>query len=127
MPLTRDFKETIQARARRDPAFRENLLREAVDSLLSGDVETGKTVLRDYINATVGFAEVAAVIRKSPKSLMRMLGPNGNPQARNLFKIFAYLQKKEGVELQVRSARRSGSARSRRSAGRFSGRFLSGL
>ncbi len=105
MPLTRDFKETIQARARRDAAFRESLLKEAVDALLSGDVETGKTVLRDYINATVGFDKLATITRKSPKSLMRMLGPNGNPQARNLFEIVAYLQKKEGVHLRVRSAR----------------------
>lgn len=104
MPLTRDFKETIKARARRDAAFRESLLKEAIDSLLSGDVETGKTVLRDYINATVGFDELANVTQKSPKSLMRMLGPNGNPQARNFFKIVAYLQKKEGLHLKVRSA-----------------------
>ena len=105
MALTRDFKETIQARARRDAEFRENLLKEAVDSLLSGDVETGKTVLRDYINATVGFDKLATVTKKSPKSLMRMLSPNGNPQARNLFEIVAYLQKKEGLHLKVGSAR----------------------
>lgn len=105
MPLSRDVKETIQARARRDAAFRESLLKEAVDSLLSGDVETGKTVLRDYINATVGFGKLATITRKSPKSLMRMLGPNGNPQARNLFEIVAYLQKKEGLHLRVRFAR----------------------
>ena len=104
MPLTRDFKETIQARARRDEAFREALLTEAVDAMLSGDVETGKTVLRDYINATVGFDALAAVTNKSPKSLMRMLGPNGNPQARNLFKIVAYLQTKAGLQLKVRAA-----------------------
>jgi len=104
MPLTRDFKETIQARARRDGAFREALLTEAVDAMLSGDVETGKTVLRDYINATVGFDALAAVTKKSPKSLMRMLGPNGNPQARNLFKIVAYLQTKAGLQLKVRAA-----------------------
>ncbi|MGH7771336.1 MAG: DNA-binding protein [Candidatus Binatia bacterium] len=103
MPLTRDFKETIQARARRDPDFRESLLQEAIDSFLSGDVETGKTVLRDYINATVGFDELANVIKKSPKSLMRMLGPTGNPQARNIFAIVAYLQKKEGIHLKVRA------------------------
>jgi AraC-like DNA-binding protein len=75
MALTRDFKETIQDRARRDAAFREALLKEAVDALLSGDVETGKTVLRDYINATVGFDKLASVTKKSTKSLMRMLGP----------------------------------------------------
>jgi hypothetical protein len=55
MALTRDFKETIQARVECDPAFREALLKEGVECLLSGDVETGKTVLRDYINATIGF------------------------------------------------------------------------
>ena len=101
MPLTRDFKETIQERARRDAAFREALLKEAIDALLSGDVETGKTVLRDYINATVGFDALATVTKKSPKSLMRMLGPKGNPRARNFFEIVAYLQKKEGLHLKA--------------------------
>jgi hypothetical protein len=79
MPLTRDFKETIQERASRDARFREALLKEAVDALLSGDVETGKTVLRNYINATVGFDKLATVTKKSSKSLMQMLGPKGNP------------------------------------------------
>ena len=104
MPLTRDFKETIQERASRDAGFREALLKEAVDALLSGDVETGKTVLRNYINATVGFDKLATVTKKSPKSLMRMLGPKGNPQARNFFEIVAYLQKREGLRLKVRAA-----------------------
>ena len=106
MALTRDFKETIQARVRCDAAFRKALLQEGIESLLAGDVETGKTVLRDYINATVGFEELGAVTHRSPKSLMRMFGPKGNPQARNLFEIVAYLQRKEGVRLEVRSARK---------------------
>src|SRR6266568_7244281 len=80
MALTRDFKETIRARVQRDAAFRKELLREAVESFLSGDVETGKTVLRDYTNATIGFNDLARVTRHSPKSLMRMFGPSGNPQ-----------------------------------------------
>ncbi len=54
MTPTRDFKGTIRVRVERDPAFREALLKEGVECLLSGDVETGKTVLRDYINATIG-------------------------------------------------------------------------
>ena len=106
MALTRDFKETIQARAARDPRFRRELLREGIQCLLSGDLDTGKTVLRDYINATVGFEELGVLTHKSPKSLMRMFGPKGNPQARNLFEIIAYLQKREGVSLEVRPARR---------------------
>jgi hypothetical protein len=104
MALTRDFKETIQARVRRDPAFRKELLREGVESLLAGDVDTGKTILRDYINATVGFDELEEVTRHSPKSLMRMLGPSGNPQARNLFEIVQYLQRKEKVRFKVLAA-----------------------
>lgn len=53
MPLTRSFKETVQARVRRDAAFREALLREGVDAMLSGDLGTGKAVLRGHIHAPV--------------------------------------------------------------------------
>ncbi|MYE58046.1 MAG: transcriptional regulator [Alphaproteobacteria bacterium] len=105
MPLTRDFKETIRARTARDPEFRETLLEEGVQCLLAGDVETGKSVLRDYINATIGFRELGGLTDKSPKSLMRMLGPQGNPQARNLFEIIARLQDCEGLNLTVRAER----------------------
>lgn len=108
MALTRDFKETIQARVKRDPAFRKELLREGMESFLSGDVETGKMVLRDYINATVGFNHLAEAIHRSPKSLMRMLGPSGNPQARNLFEIVQYLQRKEGIRFKLRAATAGG-------------------
>ena len=104
MALTRDFKETIQARVKRDPAFRRELLREGMECFLSGDVDTGKTVLRDFINATVGFTKLAAATHRSPKSLMRMFGPAGNPHARNLFEIVAYLQRQERVRLRVRSS-----------------------
>ena len=106
MVLTRDFKETIQARVRRDLSFRRALLREGIQCLLSGDLDTGKTVLRDYINATVGFEELGDAMSKSPKSLMRMLGPGGNPQARNLLNVVAYLQRKEGTRFEIRSTRR---------------------
>lgn len=104
MALTRNFRETIGARVRRDPAFRKELFREGVENLLAGDMGAGKAVLRDYINATVGFSELAEVTRHSPKSLMRMLGPSGNPYARNLVQIIAYLQEKEGIRFQVRAA-----------------------
>jgi len=105
MALTRNFRKTIQARLERDPAFREALLKEAVECLLSGDVETGKTVLRDYINATIGFEALGDLTDKSPKSLMRMFGPNGNPQARNLFEIIGHLQEREGVHFELKAVR----------------------
>lgn len=105
MALTRDFKETIRARVKRDPGFRKALLREGIENFLSGDVETGKIILRDFINATVGFTKLSDATNRSAKSLMRMLGPRGNPQARNLFEIVAYLQHAEGVRFEVRSTR----------------------
>ena len=104
MALTRDFKETVQARARREPAFRQALLAEGVSCLLAGDVEAGKIVLRDYINATIGFDALGARAGKSPKSLMRMFGPAGNPQARNLFEVIGCIQDHEGVQLEVRAS-----------------------
>lgn len=102
MVLTRNFKETIQARAQRDPAFRKELLREGIESLILGDLETGKTVLRDYINATVGFTELAQATHRSSKSLMRMFGPRGNPKASNLFEIVAFLQQHAGIRFKLR-------------------------
>jgi DNA-binding phage protein len=104
MPLTRDFKETVRARVQRDPAFRRELLREAMESFLAGDLDAGKTILRDYINATIGFHELAAITNHSPKSLMRMLGPSGNPYARNLFEIVSCLQKKTGIHFQLKTS-----------------------
>jgi len=104
MALTRDFKATVRARAQRDPAFRKELLREGVESFLAGDVETGKSILRDYINATIGFKELAEITHRSPKSLMRMLGPSGNPYARNLFEIVSCLQEKAGIHFELKSS-----------------------
>ena len=105
MPLTRDFKETVQARVRSDPEFRRALLKESVESLLEGDVDTGRAVLRDYINATIGFEALSRLTGKPPKSLMRMFGPAGNPQARNLFEVINHLQQREGIRLEVRAVR----------------------
>ena len=105
MALTRDFKETVQTRAQGDPEFRHALLQDGIDCLLAGDVEAGKIVLRDYINATIGFEELGVRTDKSPKSLMRMFGPAGNPQARNLFEVIRCIQQHEGVRLEVKTAR----------------------
>ena len=101
----RDFRDTIRARVDRDPAFREKLLREGVELLLSGDMEAGKAMLRDYINATIGFRELGGLTGRPPKSLMCMFGPAGNPQARNLFEIIGCLQRREGLHLEVRAVR----------------------
>src|ERR1700688_4654812 len=101
MALTREFKLTVRARVQRDATFRKELLRESVESFLAGDVDSGKTILRDYINATIGFEELSHATRKPAKSLMRMLGANGNPQARNIFEMIAYLQRAQGWHFEL--------------------------
>jgi DNA-binding phage protein len=102
MALTREFKETVRERALRDPKFRRALLQEAIESFISGDIDTGKLILRDYVNATVGFDELGARTKKNPKSLMRMLSRAGNPRADNLFGLIRYLQKREGVQFEIK-------------------------
>lgn len=98
MSLTREFKETVKARADRDPEFRKALVSEAVNCLVQGDMDTMKTLLRDYINATDGFDTVAAALGKSPKSLMRALGADGNPQLATLAPLLAYAARRERIE-----------------------------
>jgi len=111
MPLTRSFKETVKARVEEDAAFRDALLSEGIDALLAGDVDTGKAIIRDYINATVGFEKLAEETGTPSKSLMRMFGPTGNPSARNLFSVISELQRASGVSLHVRRKASSSEAR----------------
>lgn len=101
MALTRDFKETVLARVQADPKFRDTLLKEGIETMLAGDVDTGKAILRDYIKATLGFEQLGAETGASPKSLIRMFGPSGNPQARNLFTIIRHLQRHAKLTLHV--------------------------
>jgi DNA-binding phage protein len=98
---TKSFKDLVQGRVKTDKKFAEALLREGIDALLSGDVDTGKTILRDYIKATVGFEKLGEATGAPAKSLIRMFGPRGNPQAKNLFSVIGYLQKRAGLSLHV--------------------------
>ena len=101
MPLTRSFRETVQARARRDVKFRQALLAEAMQALLHGHREEGRAALRSCINATIGFEKLGTALGRSPKSLMRMFGPSGNPTAENLLAVIGVLQAETGVRLHV--------------------------
>ena len=101
MALTKDFRETVQARVQQDQKFRRGLLSDAVEALLGGETALGREILRDYINATVGFPELAAETGIHVKTLHQMFGPKGNPTAANLFKILGCLQDLEGVRMRV--------------------------
>jgi DNA-binding phage protein len=110
MALTRDFKDTVKARAERDAGFREALLMEAAEQLIAGEVEVGKAVLRDHINATMGFEKLAKATGTPSNSLKRMFGPNGNPRANNLFAVIGKLQLVSGVRLSVARGSRKRAA-----------------
>ncbi|HEV2323766.1 MAG TPA: transcriptional regulator [Terracidiphilus sp.] len=101
MVLTTSFNETVRRKLQESAGFRRALLKEAIGCMLEGDVETGNSVLRKYINGTVGFVKLGEALGRSPKVLMRMFSAKGNPQAKNLFEIIAYLQKIEGTVLEV--------------------------
>lgn len=101
MARTKSFKDLVEQNVKSDRKFAEALLREAIDAMLSGDLDTGKTIMRDYIKATVGFEKLGAATGAPPKSLIRMFGPRGNPQAKNLFSVIGYLQKRAGLRLHV--------------------------
>ena len=101
MALTRDFRETVQARVRRDAKYRRGLLRDAVEALLAGETALGREILRDFINATIGFPALAETTGIHVKTLHQMFGPKGNPTAAKLFSIIACLQEQEGVRLRV--------------------------
>ena len=95
------IKAFIQERARRNPAFRKGLIREAMECFLAGDVEVGNAILRDYVNEAVGFEKLAKATSLPPKSLMRMFSAKGNPQSKNLFAVLAQLQKISKFKLEV--------------------------
>jgi hypothetical protein len=101
MPLTRDFKETVMLRAKQDPAFRQGLIVEATNAFLDGDLDTGKRLLRDYLNATGALAAVARELRQDEKSIRRMVGPRGNPTLTNFINLLNSCKRRERIALRV--------------------------
>ncbi|HTR01460.1 MAG TPA: hypothetical protein VMH83_15790 [Candidatus Acidoferrum sp.] len=102
MALTRDFKATVAARLARDPAFVKAMLDEALTLFINGEPETTKLILRDLVNATMGFEALAVEIDKSAKSLHRMLSLSGNPTMSNISAIFAALKRVLKVEVRMK-------------------------
>lgn len=96
MALTRDYKETVLARIRRDPEFARALYAEALDAVLEGETAEGLSMLRDLVHAEITFKELARQTGFDEKSLHRMLSRRGNPTARTLAKIVAAIREDLG-------------------------------
>ncbi len=103
MALTRDFKETVVARVQQQPDFAKALFDEAATLFLNGEADTAKLMLRDLINATIGFEQLAQAIEKPSKSLHRMLSPSGNPTMASLCAILKTLKNTLKIEFEVRN------------------------
>lgn len=103
MALTRNFKQTVIERVERDPEFAKALLDEAATLFLSDETETARLILRDLVNATLGFEQLAELTDKPSKSLHRMLSPKGNPSMDNLAAIFGAMRTRLKVDLEVRA------------------------
>lgn len=103
MPLTRNFKATVVQRVQTDVSFAHALLDEAATLFLNGEPETARLILRDLVNATIGFEQLATMTQKPSKSLHRMLSPTGNPSMDNLAAIFLAMREKLQVSLSAHS------------------------
>ena len=101
MTLTRDFRQTVVDRVQRDPAFAKALLDEAATLFLSGEPDSARLILRDLVNATVGFEGLAELTHKPSKSLHRMLSSKGNPSMDNLAAIFHAIREGLNVNLEA--------------------------
>lgn len=98
MALTKEFKETVVLLCG-NSEYRKELLIEALSAYLEGEVETGNSLLRDYLNGTQSFADVADQMSMKEAGLRRMVGPKGNATAKNLFMLFKVCQIREGFDL----------------------------
>lgn len=105
MTLSRDFKHTVVERVQREPAFAKAMLDEAATLFLNGEPDTARLILRDLVNATVGFETLARKTNKPSKSLHRMLSSSGNPSMDNLAAIFGAVRKSLKVDMRVQTVR----------------------
>ncbi len=103
MALTKEFKATVMYRAQTDPEFRIGLIVQASQNVLNNKPCIAKSLLRDYVNATLGFQKLAGLMNKTPQSLMQMLSEKGNPSLENISKLIGLLRQHEGIALSVHS------------------------
>lgn len=99
--LTRNFTEAIKERAARDPAFARAMLDDAATTFLNGEPQIARLILRDLVNASVGFEQLAAETNRPSKSLHRMLSAQGNPSMDNVAAIFGAVRKRLGLTFEA--------------------------
>ncbi len=104
MALTREYRETVLARIKRDPKFARALYTEAVNALLEGETDEGLSILRDLVHASITFKKLAEQTGFGEKALHRMLSRRGNPTTRNLFAVTKTISKDLGIKTEIKLA-----------------------
>ena len=105
MRQTKPVKETILQRAKANPEFRAALIGEALELIAENDVQTAKSLIRDYVLSSIGFEALAKDVGKKPESIKRMLSARGNPTINNMAALLAALKQHEGIQLHVATTR----------------------
>ncbi|MBL6642698.1 MAG: transcriptional regulator [PS1 clade bacterium] len=99
--LTRDFREMVREDLRDNPEFRKEMLLGTLNCFLEGDEETGRSLVRNYIRADMGYKALSEKSGIHEKSLNRMFGPKGNPTLANAIKVLTTISEHEGIKLKV--------------------------
>ncbi len=97
MPLSREFKELVVAKANTDPDFRKGLIIEAINMILRGEITAGRIMLRDYINATGAMDDLCKELNKHKSAISRMLGPSGNPTLESIVPVIKACAEREKI------------------------------
>ena len=105
MPLSREFKTLVVARAEKDAQFRRGLITEALSMILRGEITAGRLMIRDYINATGSMNDIAAKLGKQKPAIVRMLGPSGNPTLESFIPVVKACAEREQIERYIRELR----------------------
>lgn len=101
MALTREYRQTVLARIKRDPKFARALYAEAINTLIEGETDEGLSMLRDLVHAGISFKVLAKQTGFGEKTLHRMLSNRGNPTTRNLFTVAKVIREDLGIKLRV--------------------------
>ena len=104
MALTREYKQTVLARIKRDPKFAQALYVEAVNALIEGETDEGLSMLRDLVHAGITFKALAKQTGFGEKTLHRMLSHRGNPTTKNLFAVTKIISQALGIKPQLKLA-----------------------
>lgn len=97
-PLTKDVNEMSEEEIQSDSDLAIAILEEAISVFINGEPDVARLMLRNLVNATVGFETLATKTDKPSKSLHRMLSAKGNPTMDNLVAIVSVLREQLKVK-----------------------------